>query len=443
MLNAEHIRAVKVACERLQNCSKKVEKREIIRELSETNVFFAIRALLNPLMTTGLKEKSITKPVHVILNGTEPLLGLKSLDDLITYLSRQDGITDKTIGAVQFLISELPEDLQDFTRAYLCKTVRLGVTAKSVNEAIDRNVIPVMECMLANKYFEHQSVVENKSFAITEKLDGIRAIAYVTPAGHVKIFSRQGQLIEGLVDIEKELLQLGKESPDGGEGFVLDGELLVDKRELYESKEQYKNTIKIVRKDGEKHGVVYHVFDFIPYSEFVLNSSRTPYQKRRSYLDLLLPMGRCHWVRVVPVKYMGSNVAAISHCLEYERLAKHEGIMINLLDAPYRFGRTSDLLKVKVMQDCDLRIIGVEEGSGKFAGMLGALVVDYKGNELRVGSGFTDHERRKIWETPDLFIGNVVSVQYFEETQDKDGKLSLRFPVFLRFREEGKEVSYN
>ena len=442
MLNAEHIRAVKLACERLQNCSKKAEKREIIRELSETNVFFAIRALLNPLLTTGLKEKSISKPVHVTLDGKEPLLGIKSLDDLITYLGRQDGVTDRTIGAIQFLISELPADLQDFTRSYLCKEIRLGVTAKTVNEAIDRNVIPVMECMLANKYFEHPNAVENQEFAITEKLDGIRAIAFCTPAGHVKIYSRQGQLIEGLTDIEKDLMELRKNSPDGGDGFVLDGELLVDKRELYDSKDQYKNTIKIVRRDGEKRGVIYHVFDFIPYGEFVLNMSSTPYKRRRFYIDMLLPQGTSHFVRAVPVKYMGADTSMIAKTLEFERLANHEGVMINLLNAPYRFGRTSDLLKVKVMQDCDLRVIGVEEGSGKFSGMLGAIVVDYKGNELRVGSGFADSERHEIWAAPEKYIGRVVTIQYFEETQDKDGKLSLRFPVFLRLREEGKKESY-
>ena len=116
--------------------------------------------------------------------------------------------------------------------------------------------------------------------------------------------------------------------------------------------------------------------------------------------------------------------------------------MINLADEPYQFTRTNALLKVKVMQDCDLMITGVQEGTGKFEGTLGALLVDYKGNTVGVGSGLSDAMRRAIWSNPDAYIGRVATIQYFESTHDKDGKESLRFPVFKELREEGKEVSY-
>ena len=116
--------------------------------------------------------------------------------------------------------------------------------------------------------------------------------------------------------------------------------------------------------------------------------------------------------------------------------------MINLADEYYQFSRTNALLKVKVMQDCDLEITGVQEGQGKFAGTLGALIVDYKGTPVGVGSGISDEIRRMIWADPDQYIGRVATIQYFEETNDADGKPSIRFPVFKELREEGKEVSY-
>ena len=117
--------------------------------------------------------------------------------------------------------------------------------------------------------------------------------------------------------------------------------------------------------------------------------------------------------------------------------------MINMSDAPYEYKRSSSLLKVKQMQDCDLMILGFTEGDGALTGMLGALIVDYKGGELRVGSGFTLADRSAFWQCRDQLIGRVVSVQYFEETTDDTGKPSLRFPVFLEMREAGKEVSYS
>lgn len=116
--------------------------------------------------------------------------------------------------------------------------------------------------------------------------------------------------------------------------------------------------------------------------------------------------------------------------------------MINIDDAPYQFKRTNDLLKVKVMQDADLLITGVQEGSGRFKGTLGSLIVSYKGNQVGVGSGLSDEMRSSIWNDPDRFIGRIATIQYFEETKDKNGKASIRFPVFKEIREEGKEVSY-
>ena len=95
------------------------------------------------------------------------------------------------------------------------------------------------------------------------------------------------------------------------------------------------------------------------------------------------------------------------------------------------------------METVDLRIIGFEEGSSKNAGKLGALIVDYKGNEVGVGSGFTDFDREFIWNNQDQYLGKICEVQYFEESKNKDGGVSLRFPVFKHLRTDKTEPSYN
>ena len=74
---------------------------------------------------------------------------------------------------------------------------------------------------------------------------------------------------------------------------------------------------------------------------------------------------------------------------------------------------------------------------------LGSLIVSYKGNSVGVGSGLSEDMRKAIWSNPNGYIGRVATIQYFEETKDKTGKLSIRFPVFKELREKGKEVSYN
>ncbi|MDR2073772.1 MAG: hypothetical protein LBP36_00115 [Oscillospiraceae bacterium] len=67
--------------------------------------------------------------------------------------------------------------------------------------------------------------------------------------------------------------------------------------------------------------------------------------------------------------------------------------------------------------------------------------MDYKGNEIRVGTGLTDEQHEMFWQEKP--IGKVVEMSYFAESRNKKyGKLSIQFPAFVRLREVGKEVSY-
>ena len=123
---------------------------------------------------------------------------------------------------------------------------------------------------------------------------------------------------------------------------------------------------------------------------------------------------------------------------------KEEGLMLNLVSGVYKFGkRSTELLKVKQMNTCDLQCTAIEEGEGKYAGVLGKIVCNYKGYELRVGSGFTDEQRAYYWKNPWLIVGSIVEIQYFEETNNDTGGLSLRFPVFKTWRDDKNEESYN
>lgn len=305
--------------------------------------------------------------------------------------------------------------------------------AKTVNEAFGKEIIRVFEVQLAQKYFEFPEYVKGKEFTLTQKLDGIRCVAIKKQdavSGDVVLYSRQGKRIIGLTEIEHELLQMPGE-------FVLDGELVADM--VGTSAEGYKATTKVLLSDGKKEGVIFHVFDILTVKEYESKSCDHSYIERRQLLEKTVQNNRT--VQVLPVLYAGSDIDQIGVQLEIARSRKQEGIMININDAVYHFGRTKDLLKVKVMQDADLLIIGFEEGRGALKGTLGALVVDYKGNPLSVGSGYTMQERKDIWSNKDKLLGRVITVQYFEETQNVSGKYSLRFPVFLRLREPGKEPS--
>ena len=88
------------------------------------------------------------------------------------------------------------------------------------------------------------------------------------------------------------------------------------------------------------------------------------------------------------------------------------------------------------MQDLDLEVVGFEEGTGRNEGRLGAILVKYKNNIVKVGSGFSDELRKEIWHDQNSWLGRTIVVKYFEETSNQNGGISLRFPVFVDWRDD-------
>ena len=84
-----------------------------------------------------------------------------------------------------------------------------------------------------------------------------------------------------------------------------------------------------------------------------------------------------------------------------------------------------------------MKVIEFQEGTNKYTGTLGALVCEYKYSTVDVGSGFSDALRDEIWANKEAWLGKIITVKYFEETYNSaTGLPSLRFPVFIRVRED-------
>ena len=113
--------------------------------------------------------------------------------------------------------------------------------------------------------------------------------------------------------------------------------------------------------------------------------------------------------------------------------------MLNNPDSVYERKRTSALLKVKRMKTADLPIVGFEEAiDGENKGGLRSLTLALGdgGDTVNVSSGLTDEETREIWGSRDAYVGRMVEVRFFEETSNRVGGRSLRFPVFVGFRDD-------
>ena len=213
-----------------------------------------------------------------------------------------------------------------------------------------------------------------------------------------------------------------------------DGELLA---------KSFTDTQSILRTKGNKKNLVFNIFDYVTDKDVENQEGSMEYTKRRKILNDQLLNVNYDNIRLIPLIYTGKfDENIILKYLDQYTSQGSEGLMINL-NTSYKFNRTCDLLKVKKMGTIDLPIIGVQEGRGEFSGTCGSLIVNYKGYPVGVGSGLSQYDRTYFWNNRENIIDRIIEIRYFEETKDQFGNLSLRFPVFVRLREEGKEVSYN
>ena len=188
------------------------------------------------------------------------------------------------------------------------------------------------------------------------------------------------------------------------------------------------------------------IFDILPKSEFLYGESKLRYRDRLEQLKKLKRQIRrlgLSALRVVDILYTGTDMSMISPCLDRMIAEGKEGMMLNR-NCKYFRRRHNGILKVKQFYTVDLEVVDLEEGTGRLTGTLGAFVVRYKDNYLRVGSGMTDEQRKQFWIDGIGLIGRVIEVKYKDESLDKrTGLYSLQFPIFVQLRELGKQESYD
>ena len=434
------IERVKEIFDQLQATNSKLEKQRIIRENKDNMQFTdTLVFLLSPYILTGISTKKIDKNVKPLIYTNDYLCSCFK-----SYLLSHNAGTDDDIAYIQDFIANQSEDMRDFYKSLVTKSIKLGCDAKTVNSVLGKGFIPSFEIQLAEKYFEKPNKVVS-NFTLTEKLDGFR-LATIIHNDKIEFYSRQGQLVEGLVEVEEDMRMFCKVNKLHNAFF--DGELVAVNCEELSSDENYKVVTKTARSKGIKRGLKYNIFDTLSYEEFMSQNCDTEYYKRRCLLNELSKNVSLTHINILPVLYNGSDKDMIMEYLNKARENHKEGIMINLDNGMYEFKRTTNLLKVKVMQDADLKIVDVYEGTGKNKGKLGGIIIEfiYKDNTYRCecGSGFSDDERIDYWNNPEKILNKIATIQYFEISKNDNGGYGLRFPVWThRIRDDKTEISMN
>jgi len=335
-------------------------------------------------------------------------------------------------------VSELfdSEQWNVLCRRVLIKDLRCGISEKTLNKVLGKTSwkIPTFTCQLAQDSTDRPAKMKGIK-RLEVKLDGVRVLAVVQGAS-VTLYSRNGKPFENFPHVA-EAIAANRRYIGAYDGrFVLDGEIVGASFQQLMRQAQRKT-------DADTTDMVYHVFDIIPLDSFQEGHYNAQQHKR---LDVLAG-SRARFDETDCLRLMDGIDVDLDTAEGHDVMNRYaqdavangfEGIMIKDLGAPYECKRSSFWMKWTPTITVDLTIVGFEEGTGRNAGRLGAIIYEGVDNErnirVNVGTGYSDNDRDEFWAARDQLLGVIGEIQADAVTQNQDGSYSLRFPRHVRFR---------
>ena len=410
-----------------------------------------LKFIYDPYTRTGISSTKLYKALDIAEArgpfevGKEPFISYK---DMISYLrTHQTGSDADLVMAARFVncTKATAPDAVYLAKAIITQELMIGVTSTTLNTVYGADFIPKIGCMLGRSADSLKPASIKWPCIVTEKLDGIRRVL-IKENGVCRFYSRSGHEDTGLV----ELMADAKYLPNN---TVYDGELLAQ-GSFKDCIALRQATNSIANRKGDKYGLVFNVFDMIPLDEFKRGISDDSALLRKialgaTFMDesiqhleperwatLIQAFGihvELKHIRPVPILGIVKNMVEVEPIAAAIWATGGEGVMLNCVAGKYELKRSNSLLKVKHTEEKVLRIVDRIEGTGKFEGMLGALVVDYNGNLVGVGSGFTEDQRRAIWDMPFDKLPEYIEIDTFGASTNANGTESLNCPIFKRF----------
>ena len=334
------------------------------------------------------------------------------------------------------LVNGWVENTDDGELLYRIIDKNLDIRAgdKVINKAVP-GLIPTFSVALAQEY--KGKCDWNDSWYASRKLDGVRCLAVVDFEGKCTLYSRMGKELTTLNKV-KEAIEATNVI-----NTVFDGEIcLVDEN----GDEDFQGVMKqLRRKDHQIENPVFMIFDMIHKPDF---------DKQKG--DLVLS----ERLRTLRGWFNSRNIidSTLRYCQQYEitddehfetwsKISsdnKWEGFMIRK-DVGYEGKRSKNLQKVKKFYDAEYKVIDfdidnhevVRDGKSETLKMLSQVWIEHKGHRVKVGSGWTQEQRLQYMDGS--IVGKIITVQYFEETKNDKGGISLRFPTVKHIYEAQRE----
>jgi len=422
----------------LRATSSTLDKVDIIKDYAAHNnegAYFIKKILLytyHPLWQYNVTSDNLKKKSHLRGNVYE------SIFDLLNALKNRTITGHDAIGAVNSFIDNQRE-YEELINCIIDKDLKTRAGDKLINKALP-DFIPTFSVALADKYVP-KIVNWKDGWYASRKIDGARCIAIVDDKGNSTFYSRTGKVFDTLNVVHDAIRSMGLVN------VVLDGELcLVDE----DGVEDFQGVMKELRKkDHIIPNPVYKIFDMLTHDEFYSQkgSSSRPFSIRVKDLEYVMAQDNKNKCLVQLEQTVIKDEYHFQELVKEASNKGWEGLMLRA-DEPYKGKRSKDLLKYKTFFDDEYTVENVSFGPFRYVKdgqeceeiMLSNITIEHKGYKVDVGSGFTIEERQAFYKDKSKILNKTVTIQYFEETENQEGGISLRFPTLKMIHGQERDI---
>ena len=404
--------------EKMRSTSSANEKAEIIKNSSEF-IHKILEYTYNPYKQYYVTSKTCKKNNDLLDKTTFDFMD-GDIFKLLNSLTRREFTGHKAIGIINGFVDYYGQIIYKI----IDKDLDIRAGAKVINKGVP-GLIPTFSVVLAKEY--DSKCDWNDGWYASRKLDGVRCLAVVNYEGECTLYSRMGKELTTLNKVKKAI------EASGITNTVFDGEIcLIDEN----GDEDFQGIMKqLRRKDHQIENPAYMIFDMLHKPNFD-NQKGGPILSQR--LGALRGFLTGRYITDNTLRYTDQfQITGDKHFDDWSEMAVKrcwEGFMIRK-DVTYEGKRTKNLLKVKKFHDAEYEVLGwdidthevVRDGKSESMTMLAQVWIEHKGHIVKVGSGFTQDQRLEYMDGS--IVGKTITVQYFEETKNDKGGISLRFPT--------------
>ena len=416
--------------EDMRATSSSTQKVQIIKN-ANSHIHKILEYTYNPFKQYYVTSKTCKKNSHLVKEQWSR--GYKNVFHLLDDLTNRKFTGHDAIALINGCANS--HDDNQLIYKIIDKNLDIRAGDKVINKAVP-NLIPTFSVALAQEY-KGKCDWDDRWYA-SRKLDGVRCLAVVDENRVCTLYSRMGKELTTLNRVKESIENTGIIN------HVFDGEIcLLDEN----GNEDFQGVMKeLRRKDHQIENPRFMIFDMMHKSEFDKGKGNTPLTER---LRMLRAWQGGRFTCGQTLQYVDQvQINDDDHFETWNKKSLEkgwEGFMLRK-NVGYEGKRSKNLVKVKKFHDAEYEVIDydtdtaevVRNGRSETIEMLSQVWIEHKGHKVKVGSGWTHDQRLQYMDGS--IVGKVITVQYFEETKNDKGGISLRFPTVKIVHGDKREI---